>query len=76
MNFAIFWDMEPCNPYVIRSPKSIFRAENLRIKKPACSVLPSHLLASWFLARLIFGSEDGFDTFLLIVGSHTDYITE
>jgi hypothetical protein len=29
--------------------------------------------AGWFLARLIFGLEDGFDTFLRNVGSYTDY---
>jgi hypothetical protein len=32
-----------------------------------------HLLSRWFLTRLIFGPEDGGDTFLRNVGSYTDY---
>jgi hypothetical protein len=44
--------------YVIRSSKSI---------------LSSHLLASWFLSRLIFDLEDGSVIFPRYIGSYTDY---
>jgi hypothetical protein len=33
----------------------------------------SHLLALWFIARLIFDPEDGSDAFFLNVCSYTDY---
>jgi hypothetical protein len=33
------------------------------------------LLARWFLARMIFDTKDGGDTFLRNVGSPTDYTT-
>jgi hypothetical protein len=36
-------------------------------------ILPSHLLALWFDARLIFNPEDGGDSFLRNVGSYMDY---
>jgi hypothetical protein len=38
-------------------------------------MFPIHPLATrWFLARLIFYPEDGGNTFLRNVGSHTDYM--
>jgi hypothetical protein len=37
-------------------------------------ILHSHLLALWFLARLILDLEDGDNTFLRNVGSNTDYM--
>jgi hypothetical protein len=36
-------------------------------------LLMSHAAAHWFLARPIFDPEDGGDTFLRKVGSHTNY---
>jgi hypothetical protein len=41
---------------------SIFRVKNQRRKKPTCGRWLA-AIALWFLARLIFGSESGSDTF-------------
>jgi hypothetical protein len=67
MHVAIIWvcmsadvPEEPIAP--------IFRAENQPSKKP--SYQPT---ARWFLAWLIFRSEDGSNAFFRNVGSHTDY---
>jgi hypothetical protein len=40
------------------------------VQRSPCS--SSHLLARWFLVRLIFDPEDGGDTFLQNVNSYTD----
>jgi hypothetical protein len=65
MNVIIFSDIAPCSRYVNRR-FGITHHLHLqgRILVPA---------THWFLARLIFGPEDGGDSFLRNVGPRTNY---
>jgi hypothetical protein len=54
MKVAIFLAIEPCIPYTKTFRRSVSPPNHL----------PSHLLAHWFLARLIFYPEIGGDTLL------------
>jgi hypothetical protein len=63
INVAFFWDIAPFSPYVKRRFGGTCHLSSFAY--PAAT--------HWFLALLIFDPEDGIDTFLRNVGSHTDY---
>jgi hypothetical protein len=73
MNMAIFWDIDPCSLYSNRHFRRAYRL-HLQGRKSAEQefILPSHLLARCFLARLIFDPEDGGDNVFRNTGLHTD----
>jgi hypothetical protein len=66
MNITIVWDIAPYSPYMNRR---LGGEHHLGI------ILPSRLVALWFLDPLIFYLEDGGDSFLRNAGSHTDFPT-
>jgi hypothetical protein len=69
MNVAIFWDVAPCSLYVNGRFEGKYQLYLQNRKSTNITYLPA---TRWFLSRLIFDCEDGTNTFLRNVGSHTD----
>jgi hypothetical protein len=86
LKIAIFWDSEPCSPYMNRRFGGKFHLHFQGRKSAEQEINESRWVGKmssqsfclansfrWFPARLIFDPEDGGETFLRNVGSYTDY---
>jgi hypothetical protein len=62
MNIAIFWDAALCNPYVNRRFGGTYHLHLERRKSTEKETYPH--TKRWFLAQLIFDTEDLGDVFL------------
>jgi hypothetical protein len=86
MKISIFWDIAPRSPYINRPFGGMFdlhlqgrksakqeTSESRWLGRMTDSSLCLATCSRWFLARLIFDPENGGETILRSVGSHTDY---
>jgi hypothetical protein len=70
---AMFRNIAPCSPYVNGRFEGTYHSHLQGRTSAEQGTMVWLFLASWFLARMIFDPEDGGDTFLRNVCSHTDY---
>jgi hypothetical protein len=75
MKVATFWDIAQCSPYMDQTFGGTLTVHlsQAKTRVPAGRILSWYLLASWFLALLIFDPEDGGVASLIHIDLHMNY---